>query len=49
MVGIRESILKLLNSWGFEQMLGVEVYSSEFCSTLTFVNIYGPFHGRIPF
>lgn len=40
-MGLRDINIKILNSWGSDLVLGAEVYSSNLCSNLTLINIYG--------
>lgn len=45
----KEGRLKVLNNWGLDHSLGVEVYSLELCTNLLFLNIYGPCQDRVPY
>ena len=48
-VGWKNSCVKLINSWGIEAVLGVEVFSEELGISLSVVNVYGPYLNRGPF
>ena len=48
-VGWRNNCVKLINSWGSEGVLGVEVFSADLGLSLTAINVYGPYLNRAPF
>ena len=48
-VGWKNSRVKLINSWGSEVVLGVEIFSKELGISLSVVNVYGPYNNRVPF
>ena len=48
-VGWNNRCVKMLNSWGTEAVLGVEVFSEELGMSLLVVNVYGPYINRVPF
>jgi len=48
-VGWNTREVKLINSWGVESVLGVEVLSIELGTQLSMLNIYGPYLNRVPF
>lgn len=48
-MGFKQGKLKVLSSWGLQNVLGMEVVSSEFDFPLTIVNVYGPCQGRAMF
>jgi len=48
-LGIRDSTIKLKNSWGSDHVIRASIFSIELAMDLTFVNIYGPFQERLGF
>jgi len=48
-VGWKLNVAKLITSWGMNSVLGVELLSSDLGSSITVINIYGPYVNRIPF
>ena len=48
-MGLRDNNIKLINSWGSDLVLVVEVLSSDLYSNLTLINIYGSCHERALF
>jgi len=46
-LGVKEWRLKVLNAWGLDQVIEIEVYSLELCTKLLILNIYGPCQDRI--
>ena len=48
-VGWKHNCVKLINSWGSEAVLGVEVFSAELGVSLSVINVYGPYLNRAPF
>ena len=48
-VGWKNCCVKLINAWGIEAELGIEVFSEELGIPLSVVNVYGPFLNRAPF
>ena len=48
-VGWKNRCVKLINSWGTEAVLGVEVFSEELGMSLLVINVYGPYINRVPF
>lgn len=49
MVGCRDGRLKVLNSWGMDQAIGLEVYSIDLCLSISILNVYGPCMDKVPF
>ena len=48
-VGWRICKLKLVDSWGMDSVLYVEVLSADLGITIKVINIYGPYQNRVPF
>jgi endonuclease/exonuclease/phosphatase family metal-dependent hydrolase len=48
-IGWSKSKVKMLNSWGFESGLGVEVCYADMGRIFTILNIYGPYQDRVPY
>ena len=48
-VGWKNSSVKMINSWGTEVVLGIEVFAEELGISLNVVNVYGPYLNRAPF
>ena len=48
-VGWKLSTAKLLNSWGRDSVLGVELLSVDLGTQLSVINVYGPYLNRVPF
>jgi len=48
-VGWRNSCMKLVDSWGMDSVLCVDVLSADLGITIKVINIYGPYHNRVPF
>lgn len=47
--GFREGRMKLINQWGMNNVLGIEVATSKFDIPLLILNIYGPCQERVSF
>ena len=45
-VGWRKSCVKLVNAWGMNSVLGVELHCDELGFILTVINVYGPYLNR---
>jgi exonuclease III len=41
--------VKILNSWGLDSCLGIELISVDLGMELQIFNIYGPYQDRVPF
>ena len=48
-VGWKNCCMKLVNAWGMDAALGAEVYSEYLGTSLTVVNVYGPYLNRTPY
>ena len=48
-VGWKNNCVKMINSWGSEAMLGVEIFSEDLGISLSVINVYGPYINRAPF
>ena len=48
-VGWKQSEAKLMNSWGRDSVLGVELLSTDLGTILSVINVYGPYLNRAPF
>ena len=48
-VGWRDGRLKVLNTWGMYQAIGLEVYSTDLYSSIPILNVYGPYIDKVPF
>jgi len=48
-VGWRSSCMKLVDSWGMDSVLCVDVLSADLGITIKVINVYGPYHNRVPF
>jgi len=46
-LGVKDSSVKLLNSWVSDLVLRAEVYSLELCSKFSLINIYGSCQHRV--
>ena len=40
---------KLLNSWGMESILGAELLSVDLGTSISVINVYGPYVNQFPF
>jgi hypothetical protein len=47
-IGWNKNKVKMLNSWGFESGLGVEIVCADMGRYFTILNIYGPYQDRVP-
>ena len=47
-VGWRKCFLKLVNAWGLDSVLGLELFSEELGLLLSVINVYGPYLNRPP-
>ena len=48
-VGWKLSAAKLVNSWGRDSVLGVELLFADLGTNLSVINVYGPYLNRAPF
>ena len=48
-VGWKTSSIQLINAWGSEAVLGIEVFVADLGISLNVVNVYGPYLNRVPF
>jgi len=48
-VGWKNSCLKLVDSWGMDSVLCVDLMSADLGFTIKVINVYGPYHNRVPF
>ena len=47
-VGWKLCAAKLINSWGMDSVLGVELLSVDLGTSITVINVYGPYVNRVP-
>ena len=45
-VGWRKCCVKLVNAWGLDSVLGLELFSEELGLLLSMINVYGPYVNR---
>jgi len=48
-IGCNTKTIKVVNSWGFESGLGLNIHSEEIGLEVTILNLYGPYQERAPF
>ena len=48
-MGWKISAVKMVNSWGRDSVLGVDLLSADLGSKLSVINVYGPYLNRAPF
>ena len=48
-VGWKLCAAKLINSWGMDSVLGVELLSVDLGTNISVINVYGPYVNRVPF
>eukprot|EP00253_Pinus_taeda_P010693 PITA_10693 len=48
-IGYKDGRMKIVNQWGMNHAMGIEIESPEFGFPLVILNIYGPCQGRVNF
>ena len=48
-VGWKLCAAKLINSWGMDSVLGAELLSVDLGTSITVINVYGPYVNHVPF
>ena len=48
-VGWKLSVVKMVNSWGRDSVLGVDLFSADLGTILSVINVYGPYSNRVHF
>ena len=48
-VGWKNNCVRMINSWGAEAVLGVELFCADLGISLTVINVYGPYNNRAQF
>ena len=48
-IGWKEALVKAINLWGMESIIGLQYHALDLQSTFTVLNIYGPYLNRVTF